>query len=252
VGFNTNGMLLTPARADRLVALALDWLHVSLDGATAATYEGIRSGADFDRVGRNLRGLQEAKRAAGSSLPWVRVVFVAMQRNVPELPDLVALLAGWGVDELHVQGLSHDFDDTDPSGSYADIRRFASEQALWTGGDHATARAVFADAEAAAQEVGCELRLPRLEEPQPQSGGAGAAARRGCDWPWRSTYVTHGGSVQPCCMVMGSDRISLGDVNETPFGEIWEGDAYGDFRARLESDEPPDVCRGCSLYRRVF
>jgi hypothetical protein len=53
-------------------------------------------------------------------------------------------------------------------------------------------------------------------------------------------------------MVMGSDRVSLGDVNDTPFGRIWEGEAYGEFRTLLEGDDPPDVCRGCSLYRRVF
>src|SRR3954451_14768464 len=35
VGFNSNAMLLTPAIAARLVDLGLDWLHVSLDGATA-------------------------------------------------------------------------------------------------------------------------------------------------------------------------------------------------------------------------
>ena len=60
VGFNSNAMLLTRARAERLVALGLDWLHVSLDGATAATHEGIRSGADFARITGNLRGLIEA------------------------------------------------------------------------------------------------------------------------------------------------------------------------------------------------
>jgi radical SAM protein with 4Fe4S-binding SPASM domain len=151
---------------------------------------------------------------------------------------------------VRVQNLSHSFDDTDPSGSYADIRRFAAEQALWTGRDHARAREMFEEAAAVAERLGCELRLPRLEEPE--ESGPEPAPRRGCDWPWRSTYVTHRGAVQPCCMVMGSDRIELGDVNETPFGEIWEGDAYGDFRARLESDDPPDVCRGCSLYRHVF
>jgi radical SAM protein with 4Fe4S-binding SPASM domain len=251
VGFNTNAQLLTPERSERLAGSGLSWLCVSVDGAVAETYEAIRGGARFARLEEHVPALMDAIARQGAG-PEVSLVFVAMRRNIGELPDVVRLAARWGVPKVRVQNLSHSFDDTDPSGSYADIRRFASEQALWTGGDHATARAVFAEAEAAAGEVGCELRLPRLEEPEPESGGAGAAARRGCDWPWRSTYVTHGGSVQPCCMVMGSDRISLGDVNETPFGEIWEGDAYGDFRARLESDEPPDVCRGCSLYRRVF
>src|SRR3954462_6282126 len=65
VGFNRNAMLLTRARADRLVALGLDWLHVSLDGATAATHEGIRDGADFDRITGKLRGRIAARAAAG-------------------------------------------------------------------------------------------------------------------------------------------------------------------------------------------
>src|SRR3954465_1614679 len=110
-GFKTNGTLLPRGAAAPLVALGLDWLHVSLDGATAATFEGIRDGASFDRVATNLRGLHAAKRAAGAERPWTRVVFVAMRRNVAELPALVRLLASWRVDELRVQNLSHSFDD---------------------------------------------------------------------------------------------------------------------------------------------
>src|SRR3954447_15848684 len=62
VGFNSNAMLLTRARADRLVTLGLDWLHVSLDGATAATPEGIRGRAGLQRDHRKPRGLIEARR----------------------------------------------------------------------------------------------------------------------------------------------------------------------------------------------
>src|SRR4051794_4959538 len=46
VGFNTNATLLTRRRADQLVASGVDWLHVSLDGATKAGYETVRDGAD--------------------------------------------------------------------------------------------------------------------------------------------------------------------------------------------------------------
>jgi radical SAM protein with 4Fe4S-binding SPASM domain len=247
VGFNSNGQLLTPERSEQLVASGLAWLCISVDGAVSETYEAIRGGARFDRLERHVPALMAAigRRGAG---PDVSLVFVAMRRNIGELPDLVRLADRWGVRKVRVQNLSHSFDDTDPSGSYADIRRFAAEQALWTGSDHAREQATFEEAAAVAERIGVELRLPRLEQPAADEG----PVRRGCDWPWRSTYVTHRGSVQPCCMVMGSDRVSLGDVQETPFGEIWEGEAYGDFRARLESDDPPEVCRGCSLYRRVF
>src|SRR5581483_1949154 len=97
VGFNTNGTLLTRARAERLVRAGLDWLHVSLDGATAATYEGIRAGADFARVRDNVRGLVHLMRELGASRPRLSLVFVAMRRNVAELPAVVALADAWGV-----------------------------------------------------------------------------------------------------------------------------------------------------------
>src|SRR5205085_2962634 len=50
MGFNTNGTLLTRERAARLVALGVDWLHVSLDGATPPTYEAIRGRSRFETV----------------------------------------------------------------------------------------------------------------------------------------------------------------------------------------------------------
>lgn len=64
--------------------------------------------------------------------------------------------------------------------------------------------------------------------------------------------MTSAGIVQPCCMVMGDDRVSLGDLSRASFPEIWAGEAYQDFRHRLAGDEPPDVCRGCALYNRTF
>src|SRR3954469_13962727 len=127
VGFNTNATLLTPRRARELVESRVDWLHVSLDGAHAGAYEAIRDGARFDTVIGNLAGLVRAKRAAASATPWIRVVFVAMRGNVGELPDLVRLLGGIGVDEVHVQNLSHSFSDTDPAGRYGGIRSFTAE-----------------------------------------------------------------------------------------------------------------------------
>ena len=215
VGFNTNAMLLTRQRADRLVALGLDWLHVSLDGATAPTYEGIRSGADFERVAANLRGLRDARAAAGGHGPWVRVVFVAMRRNVHELPDLVHLLGEWGVDELHVQGLSHTFDDTDPAGAYAGIRDFAETESL-AGAAPAAVAEVFGRAREEARRCGVRLRLP-TPDAAPHPGEPG---RPGCSWPWDAAYVTSSGTVQPCCMVMGDDRISMGSLTEADLADI--------------------------------
>jgi radical SAM protein with 4Fe4S-binding SPASM domain len=250
MGFNTNGTFLTRERAERLVRAGLDWLHVSVDGATAETYESIRHGSSFERVRTNVMGLVETMRRLEATRPAVQLVFVAMRRNVAEIPALVRLAHQWGVGRLWVQNLSHSFDDTMDSGGYQEIKLYAAREALWGTGDRALAEDAFARAQATADELGVELRLPRLEEPTAQARAPGTP---GCHWPFESAYVKYDAKVQPCCMVMGSDRAILGDAESETFAAVWRGAEYESFRQGLtESGEPPDVCRGCALYRRVF
>ena len=245
VGFNTNATLLTRPKARRLVDLDVAWLAISLDGASAAAYEDVRHGARYERVRANVEGLLAERR---DGRPHVKLVFVAMRRNVAELPALVELADEWGVEEVSVQNLSHSFSDTDPAGDYAEIRAYAEREALWNGAGSPEAEAAFAEARALADRVGVTLRVPRLDEP----ARLRAPGDRGCEWPWDGAYVTHEGRVQPCCMVMGSDRATLGDLRTQRFTDVWNGERYAEFRRRLTSADPPAVCAGCSAYRHVF
>ena len=254
VGFNTNGVLLNRSLARQLITAGLSWLHVSLDGATEATYEDVRHGpglhpqpGQFNRVVANLRNLIALRRSKGMSKPRVQVVFVAMRRNVAELEQLTELAADIGVDEVWVQNLSHDFSDASPESHYEPLQRYVVDESLFGPGEE-LGRVHFERAARRAGELGLTLRLPRLEER--------AAPRRqgepGCSWPWESAYVTHRGEIQPCCMVMGSERAMLGNLKDSPFQQIWHDQPYARFRERLLSDDPPVVCRGCSLYRGLF
>lgn len=249
VGFNTNATLLNRRKADALVAAGLDWLCISLDGATRSTYESIRDGATFDKVVRNIGGMVEAKRRAGADRPDLKIVFVAMRRNVHELPDLVRLAAQLGVMRVSVQSLSHSFEDTAGEAGYEEISAFTSGEALWmAGADRVTADVVFAEACAVADALGVDLHLPHLEEREDRR----RPGEPGCDWPWRATYVNHDGGVQPCCMVMGAERATLGHVLDDGFRNVWWGEASRSFRTALHTDEPPSVCRGCAMYRGLF
>jgi MoaA/NifB/PqqE/SkfB family radical SAM enzyme len=247
VGFNTNGTFLTEERAEELLRAGVDWLHVSVDGTDRATYAFVRGRDELDHVARNVESWVRVKERLGSDRPALSIVFVAMRTNLGQLPLLVEQTARWGVPTLRVQNLSHDFSDTDPSGSYAEIRAFAAEQALWTG--DADAAEVFARARDLARTLHVDLRLPELDD-APEARPTGTP---GCDWPWRSAYVNHDATVQPCCMVMGADRAVLGEVDGPGgFGRVWRSEPYRRFREALLGDEPPDVCRGCSMYRGVF
>lgn len=246
VGFNTNATLLTAEAARRLITAGLDWLHVSVDGAERDTYAYIRGRNERDRVGRNVASLVAVRHELDAKLA-VSIVFVAMRTNIAELPTLVEQTAAWGVPTLRVQNLSHDFSDTAGSDGYAEIRRFTEAQALWT--DDVRVHDVFQAARERATELGIDLRLPEVAEPAtPRRAGT-----PGCAWPWTAAYVTHDARVQPCCMVMGAERAVLGEVREPgDLRRVWTSEPYERFRAALVGDTPPDVCRGCSMYRGVF
>jgi carbamoyltransferase len=96
--------------------------------------------------------------------------------------------------------------------------------------------------------LGVRLRLPRTR-PRPHPPGTPGPQR--CDWPWRCAYVSYQGLAMPCCMVATPDRIHFGSMAEQG-AAVWGGPAYRAFRQRLSSDDPPDVCRSCSIYSRTF
>lgn len=87
----TNGILLTPRVCSSLIEAGLDRLWVSLDGATPASYADVRLGDELPRVLENLKMLQKLLRTQGSATPKLGIAFVAMRRNINDLPQVVEL-----------------------------------------------------------------------------------------------------------------------------------------------------------------
>ena len=56
----------------------------------------------------------------------------------------------------------------------------------------------------------------------------------------------------PCCMVATPDRANFGNMAREGVAPIWDGAAYNEFRDRLASDSPPEICRGCAVYHGRF
>jgi MoaA/NifB/PqqE/SkfB family radical SAM enzyme len=248
VGINTNLTLLTPARAERCVTSGLSDLSASLDGATAETFEHIRVRARFERVVANLAGLMEAKRRLGGPTPQVRIVAVAMRQNLHELADLVGLAHGLGIGEVFVQHLCHDFGEDGLPDRYLPMREFTRDQTL-LGEDLGRIERCFDAAGRAASELGVELRLP---SPRPRIHPPGTPGRSRCEWPWTGAYVSYRGEAMPCCMVGTPDRAAWGNMAERGVAAVWDGPAARAFRDALGSDEPPGVCRSCSVYSGTF
>jgi MoaA/NifB/PqqE/SkfB family radical SAM enzyme len=248
VSTNTNLTALSPRRAEECVKSGLRRIHVSLDAADARAYEYIRVGARFDKVLRNLGWLTQAKRRAGALLPEIALVAVAMRRNLEQLPALVRLAGEYGVYSLSVQHLAHDFGESSLPLRYRPMREFVEEETLLAE-DPGRVQRWFDEARTVAEALGVQLRLPN---PRPKPRPESLRGRERCDWPWRGAYVAFSGEAMPCCMVATPDRASLGSMIESGVAGVWEGQAYRDFRTRLESDNPPDVCKGCAVYQGRF
>jgi radical SAM protein with 4Fe4S-binding SPASM domain len=248
VSTNTNLTALSDRRAQDCVRSGLARMHVSLDGATAKTYEFIRTGARFRRVLRNLKRVVDAKTRIGSALPRIYLVAVAMRKNLHELPAMVRLAARLGIDTLSVQYLCHDFTESSLPVHYLPMRDFVDREMLLHE-DEATVARIFEQARRVASRLGVSLRLPNTR-PRPRSAALKGRAR--CDWPWRGSYLSYSGEAMPCCMVATPDRINFGNMERSGVAAIWNNDSYTLFRERLESDSPPEICRSCAVYNGTF
>jgi MoaA/NifB/PqqE/SkfB family radical SAM enzyme len=248
VSTNSNLTVLSERRAGECVASGLSRIHVSIDGATASTYEFIRVRARHERVLRNVRRLLDARAALEAVAPEVRLVAVAMRTNLHELAGLVRLAHELGTPHLAVQNLCHDFGEASLPEQYRPMREFIDSETL-QGADPDHVRQCFDHARAVAAELGVTLRLPNL---RPKSFAAHVDGRSRCDWPWRGAYLSYSGEAMPCCMVSTPDRISLGNMARDGAAAVWGGAAYEQFRARLAEGPPPEICRSCALYHGTF
>ncbi len=245
---NSNFTLLTRGRADRAVTSRLDAIHVSIDGARPETYARIRVRGRQDRVLRNLEMLLEARGRMNSDRPHLRLVVVVMRQNLDELPDLVRLAHRWSFEGMFVQHLCHDFGEASLPAEYRPMREFVQAETLLEE-DPLLVERWFDEARAVAEELKVDLRLPGI---RPRVHPRGTPGPERCDWPWRGAYVSYQGLAMPCCMISTPDRLNFGSVVEHGVGQVWNGEQYEEFRARLASDDPPDICRSCSVYNRTF
>jgi MoaA/NifB/PqqE/SkfB family radical SAM enzyme len=97
-GFLTNGVLLNKQIAEQMISAGVDWIAVSMDGATAAVYEKIRKGADFNKVCENLATLGALR---VNKKPLIMLNFVIMSLNAPEFEGMVKLATRLGADQVN-------------------------------------------------------------------------------------------------------------------------------------------------------
>jgi MoaA/NifB/PqqE/SkfB family radical SAM enzyme len=240
--FNTNGTLMQPRRFQALIDTGLDELRVSLDAADRDSYARIRGKDFFDRIVRDVGRFTAYQRQMGAATPRVSLWLTGLKETVDQLPEFVRLAARMGVTEVHLQRLV--FDDTGYGMARANSSLFETTQR--------DEMAAIEAAQALGRDLGVMLDASGATEPglslkRAQDEAPWATCRR----PWSLMYFTAHGRALPCCIApfsaRGYETYTLGDATQQDLREIWNGDAYRDFRANLLGDTPPKPCQGCGL-----
>jgi len=239
VWFNTNATLIDQSVAERLALAGADAITVSIDGATADTYESIRRGASFDRAIAGIRALIEANERFGR--PSVDVSFVAMASNFEELPGLIDLCAELGVGSVHVEPLySQQEEHLEAHYNRENLGVLGAgtvDRTLDAAVRRSQATGVGLSSRFVAEHVDPDyVRHSRSEQPWWR-----------CSEPWSAVWITSAGEVRCCCL----NDTSFGSLLEQPFEAIWDGAPFRDFRRAQRHGQGPSSCANCRVNRRV-
>jgi len=259
----TNGTLLSERMSRELIDAGLDMLWVSLDGSTPESYADVRLGAALPQVLHNLKAFGELAGCSSYfsfSYPGPRtqigVVFVAMRRNVVDLPSVVLLGSRLGARRFMITNVLPYTTDMCKEALYS---RSLSDRAFLPDSPY-------------------RLELPKIDIDKCTSeplfwamlgghalslGGAefGEAANR-CPFVDRgATAVTWDGSLVPCLPLLhdhisfpnGRERFSkrhiIGSLAGVSLHDLWGDPSYVAFRERVQMFDfsPCAFCGGCDL-----
>jgi len=240
--FNTNGTLLNPKKFRELIDTGLDELRVSVDAADAATYKQVRGKDFFHRIVRDVGKFIAYQQQAGATTPRVSLWLTGLKETVQQLPEFVRMASSMGVREVHLQRLVFDeagFGMARPDSSLFERTRAEEQGAIDAAVALGATLGVTLDA-SGATEPGLSLKQQTDDKPW-------ATCRR----PWSLMYFTAHGRALPCCIApfsaRGYENYTLGDATQQDLREIWNGQAYQDFRENLLGDTPPKPCQNCGL-----
>ena len=243
--FNTNAILLDQKRGDALASAGLDELRVSMDAVTPELYAQLRGVDRLPQVIRNLEAF--IQRHGGRASPKVSLWWVAMQANLPQLPEFVRLAAQIGISEVYLQRLVY-FGGGEQVDENTTMK---AKQSLHAALEQRQARLV-SECEELAVELGVNFLASGATTPSESISSKGAHPWQGCMRPWILMYITANGTALPCCIspfaTQDYAQIMLGNVLERPMAEIWNGAPYQELRSAVLSEAPaPWPCQFCGV-----
>jgi MoaA/NifB/PqqE/SkfB family radical SAM enzyme len=178
----------------------IDYMTISIDGATQSVYEKFRKKGDLETVFKNVRSLIQTKKRLGKRTPMISWQYLAFEHNEHEIDDAIKLGQEFGVDQLIVGApfdVSADDANVRPSRQVGRVVVFnpeAGEGMLENWNPFPS----DLQAEAIEREFDSSWRkrLPKGAEPAPD---AAAASRHTCQYLYKNIVMDGRGRIVPCC-----------------------------------------------------
>lgn len=207
---STNAHYLSKEAAMNVVSSGLKRIIISMDGIDQETYERYRVGGKLANVLEGIENLVNTKKALKRHHPHIILQFLLFEHNIHQVPAVRQLAARLEVDRLELKT--------------AQVYNFENGSGM----------------------IPSEEKYSRYRRDQNGTYRIKSQNLNKCWKMWHSCVMTWDGDIVPCCFDKDG-KYTMGNIQQESFQDIWNGDKYLDFRARLFSDRTSiDICRNCT------
>jgi MoaA/NifB/PqqE/SkfB family radical SAM enzyme len=253
----TNGTMLDDATRRELVRIGLDRLWVSIDGATPESYADVRLWDALPGVIEDLAALRDLRLASRSAGPRLGIAFVAMKRNIADLPEVIRLGQRLGADRYSVSNvMAHTPEMRDQVLYAGSIEVEDLDSSPWS------PEVSLPRMDIDARTLGQLVRAEADRRGRTPSGRQGDGRANACPFVEKgSVSVRWDGAISPCLPLLHTHRsyldfrsrtnhaFAVANVNDRGLLETWNDDAYVELRERLLAFDfaPCTICNSCDM-----
>jgi MoaA/NifB/PqqE/SkfB family radical SAM enzyme len=224
----TNGLLLE-GKAEELVGLGLDRIHVSLDGPPEVHDTVRRVPGAHARAVAGIQAVVAARERLGVSRPSITINTVISDTNLAHLGEMIPVAKKAGADALSYQHLM--FSSCTNTGiAPLDVDRLLAD---------------IPRLKRRGKTVGLPITFfPRMSNDKLRVyyEGSESELNRKCVFPWFAVRIDQMGNITPCRGFMVDNIKNRG----SSLGQVWNGQRFRDYRRELAKlGVYPDCGRCC-------
>jgi MoaA/NifB/PqqE/SkfB family radical SAM enzyme len=251
----TNATLLDARMSRGLVDAGLDRLWISLDGAHPESYTDVRLGAALPTVLANIARFRDTRLPVHLPTPQIGIAFVAMKRNIADLPDLLRLGRRLGAAHFMVTNvLPYTVEMREEALYWRSLTALPYLSSIWV----PRVDLPRMDIEAATREPFFEIM--HGEQTVALAGSDLSSDSNRCPFIRAGAgAVGWDGRFSPCLPLLHdhssylrrrkrfSRHYEIGNVNDTPLADLWQTPEHLAFRERVQAFHfsPCTFCGGC-------